>query len=237
MPDSQPARRGPKKGSTWKWTGRVVRCSCGAIIHEEALSPTGNHMRSVIHRRHAEIRKLAEENNITHMEIAKRMGITRERVRQILTKMMNKTGRQLQAERTVKKMEQLARIKEAEVLNSPLVYALRQSMPWATFGAASYSWLTRGVTVEINGHRCVIKPGYPTKMKGNWYWRIVTSRRQHDFLIYKLDQDWMILPRSRTKEMVGNATYMTLYSQYPQMGAKSAKHDWKDWIDRFDLLK
>src|ERR1035437_5185099 len=49
---------------------------------------------------------LLTENELTHREIAKRVGCSAERVRQLELKLLNRTGRQAQRERRERKLQE-----------------------------------------------------------------------------------------------------------------------------------
>jgi hypothetical protein len=86
-------------GMHWEWSGEVVPCNCGMILHEETLDPSGNHRKSIAHKRGKFIIEALKENNLSQMEIARQVGLSRERIRQIAMKTLGITGRERERER------------------------------------------------------------------------------------------------------------------------------------------
>src|SRR2546423_13223807 len=59
-----------------------VTCECGQVLLK-GFAESKKHRRSVFHRQHRRIKKLLSSNCVSFTEIAARLGVNRERIRQI----------------------------------------------------------------------------------------------------------------------------------------------------------
>ncbi len=178
------------------------------------------HTRSVFHRKAKLIRAMLERNCITHAEIARRIGLTRERVRQLALQMGFADGRSRHAicrmERRKKEMAEF------------FVEAQKRGFPVEPLGTKS---------AYVNGKICVQRRAcWHDIGKGKYkytYLSIYRPAGRFDICAWKLpDGRFLILP----KELVGftQTTFNPEESERP--GTYSSSHYYREYIERWSLL-
>jgi hypothetical protein len=178
------------------------------------------HTLSVAHRKARLIRAMLERNCITHAEIARRVGLTRERVRQRALQMGFADGRSRHA---VCRMER--RRKE---MTEFFVEAEKRGFAVEPLGARS---------AYINGKLCV-------QRKACWH-DVGKSRHKYtylsirppggrfDFCAWKLpDGRFLILP----KKLVGFRQTTFNPEESERLGSDSSSHYYRKHIERWSLL-
>lgn len=178
------------------------------------------HARSIFHRKAKLIRAMLERDCISYAEIARRIGLTRERVRQMAVMMGFATGRSRQG---ICRME---RRKKAMV---------------GFFLAAQ----EHGFPVEplnrkggyINGKLCIQRQASWHKMgKGKLRYTFLNlngPRARFDICAWKLpDGRFLILPRN----LVNFVQTSFNPEETKKPGANSAAHYYRDYIERWSLL-
>jgi len=178
------------------------------------------HTLSVVHRKAKLIRAMLERNCITHAEIARRIGLTRERVRQRALQMGFADGRSRHA---ICRMER-RRKEMAEFF----VEAQRRGFAVEPLGAKS---------AYINGKLCVQRKAcwhdVPKSYRKYTYLSICPPRGRFDFCAWKLpDGRFLILPRKLTG--FRQTTFNPEESQRP--GTASSSHYYREYIERWSLL-
>jgi len=178
------------------------------------------HTLSVVHRKAKLIRAMLERNCITHAEIARRIGLTRERVRQRALQMGFADGRSRHA---ICRMER-RRKEMAEFF----VEAQRRGFAVEPLGAKS---------AYINGKFCVQRKAcwhdVPKRHRKYTYLSICPPTGRFDFCAWKLpDGRFLILPR----ELTGfrQTTFNPEESERP--GTASSSHYYREYIERWSLL-
>jgi len=178
------------------------------------------HSRSVVHRKFKLIRAMLERNCITHAEIARRIGLTRERVRQLAQQMGFADGR---SRHSVCRMERLRKemaefFKKAQELG----FAVEPLGPKRAY---------------INGKVCVQrlacwhdigKPGHKIT-----YLSVRRPAGRFDVCAWKLpDGRFLILP----KKLVDfrQTTFNPEESKRP--GTASSSHYYREYIERWSEL-
>jgi hypothetical protein len=78
---------------------KLMTCECGFPLADR----NRNHRLSVYHRHHRRIKNLLSKDSLSFAEIGERVGITRERVRQIAQQLGRATGRERREQRTMEK--------------------------------------------------------------------------------------------------------------------------------------
>jgi hypothetical protein len=211
-------------------------CVCGQKILQGFRD---YHMRSTAHRQGRRLRALLSNPCLTLEEIGKRVGVTRERVRQIATKF----GVDPNTRRPVCVLnKRTARI--AKIL------ADTGLQPWCDrYGLTLEPVLTadektaRRRTCFINGHLCLIKscclrPARYARQNGGQgaaYVNIHPGNPEPEvaFLLFRLDPDtWFVIPRDKAPD------HQTMFSLEPTLtGTRGTRHDWPDYKNAFWLLK
>lgn len=191
--------------------------ACRFEISERAFK---RHTLSVFHIKARLIRAMLERNCITHAEIARRIGVSRERVRQVTVQLGLATGRSRHA---------LCRME-------------RDKKEMAEFFLEAQK---RGFEVErvgtkrayINGKICVQRRACSHKlvMKGHQYSYLSIHRPtiQFDICAWRLpDGRFLILP----KKLVGFRQTSFKLEESERKGTASSAHYYREWIERWSEL-
>ena len=178
------------------------------------------HKLSVAHRKTKLIRAMLERDCITHAEIAGRIGLTRERVRQLALKMGFADGRSRHA---------ICRVE-------------RRRKEMAEFFVAAQQ---RGFSVEplgrkkgyINGKICIQRQACWHNMgKGKYTYTFLSIRRpsvKFDICAWKLpDGRFLILPSN----LVGFAQTSFNPEETDRLGTNSSSHYYRDYLEKWSLL-
>jgi hypothetical protein len=178
------------------------------------------HTLSVFHRKARLIRAMLERNCITHAEIARRIGVTRERVRQLALQLGFADGRSRHA---ICRMERL-RKEMGEFFSE----ALKRGFPVELLGTRS---------AYINGKLCV-------QRKACWhdtgkskhrhtYVSIFRPRTRFDICAWKLpDGRFLILP----KKLAGFRQTTFNPEESGHLGTASSSHHYRQHIEKWSLL-
>ena len=190
---------------------------CRFELKERGLA---RHKLSVVHRKGKLIRAMLERNCITQAEIARRIGVTRERVRQLAQQMGFADGKTRQA---ICKIE-------------------RRKKAMAEFCQKAQE---RGFAVEpvgrmggyINGKLCVQRRACWRNIgKGKYkhtYLNIRQPAGRFDICAWRLpDGRFLILP----KELVGFRQTIFNPEEGEKPGADSSSHYYRECIERWSLL-
>ncbi len=178
------------------------------------------HTLSVFHRKAKLIRAMLERNCITHAEIARRIGVTRERVRQLALQMGFADGRSRHAicriERSRKEMAEF------------FLEAQKRGFEVEPLGRKS---------AYINGKICVQRQAcWHDIGKGKYkytYLSIYRPTGRFDICAWKLPNGhFLILP----KKLVGftQTTFNPKESESP--GTANSSHYYREYIERWNLL-
>ena len=180
----------------------------------------GRHTLSLVHQKAKLIRAMLERNCITHAEIARRVGLTRERVRQLALQMGFADGRSRHA---------ICRIERR-----------RKEMPEFFVEAEK-----RGFAVEplgrksayINGMICVQRQACWREIEKSGhkytYLSIRRPRSRFDICAWKLPDDrFLILPR----KLVHFAQTVFTLKESGHPGTDGSSHYYRDYIERWDLM-
>lgn len=191
--------------------------TCRFEISERAFK---RHTLSVFHIKARLIRAMLERNCITHAEIARRIGVSRERVRQVTMQLGLATGRSRHA---------LCRME-------------RHKKEMAAFFLEAQK---RGFAVElvgtkrgyINGKLCLQRQAcwHKLEMKGHKYSYLSIYRPagQFDICAWKLpDGRFLILP----KKLVGFRQTSFKLEESERKGTASSAHYYREWIERWSEL-
>jgi hypothetical protein len=178
------------------------------------------HTLSVVHRKAKLIRAMLERNCITHAEISRCIGLTRERVRQLALKMGFADGRSRHAicrvERRRKEMAEF------------FVAAQQHGFPVEPLGRKS---------AYINGKLCVQRNACWHDMgNGKRTYTFLSIRQpsvKFDICAWKLpDGRFLILPR----KLVDFAQTSFNPEESDHLGTNSSSHYYRDYLERWSLL-
>jgi len=178
------------------------------------------HTLSVFHRKAKLIRAMLERNCITHAEIARRIGVTRERVRQLALHMGFADGRSRHA---ICRMER-RRKEMAEFF----VEAQKRGFAVEPLGMRS---------AYINGKLCVQRKACRHDIRKSEHEYTYVSVRQpggrFDICAWKLpDGRFLILPKKLAS--FRQTTFNPEESEY--LGTASSSHYYRQYIERWSLL-
>jgi hypothetical protein len=178
------------------------------------------HTLSVVHRKAKLIRAMLERNCITHAEIARRIGVTRERVRQLALQMGFADGRSRHA---ICRMER--RRKEMAEF-----FVEAQKRGFAVEPLATSSAYING-KLCIQRHACWHDVG-----KGKYRYTYLSIRQpsvKFDICAWKLpDGRFLILPR----KLVGFTQTTFNPEESDRLGTNSSSHYYRDYVERWSLL-
>ena len=178
------------------------------------------HTLSVLHRKAKLIRAMLERDCITHAEIARRIGLTRERVRQLALLMGFAAGRSRHA------ICRMARRKKA--MAEFFVEAEKRGFPVEPLGRTS---------AYINGKLCVQRQAcWHDIGKGEHKYTYLSIRQpdsRFDICAWKLpDGRFLILP----KKLASFRQTMFNPEETELPGTNSSSHHYREYIERWSLL-
>jgi hypothetical protein len=195
---------------------------CQTCRFETSKRGFKRHTLSVFHRKAKLIRAMLERNCITHAEIARRIGLTRERVRQVALQMGFAAGRSRQA---ICRME-----RPKKVMGEFFLEAQERGFQVEPLGTRTWS-------AYINGKLCLQRRAcWHDIGKGKYkytYLSVYRPAARFDICAWKLpDGRFLILP----KKLVGfrQTTFNPEESDRP--GTASSSHYYRDYIERWSLL-
>jgi hypothetical protein len=178
------------------------------------------HTLSVVHRKAKLIRAMLERDCITHAEIARRVGLTRERVRQLALQMGFADGRSRHAIcRIARRRKEMAEF---------FVKAEEHGFEVELFGAKS---------AYINGKLCVQRQAcWHDIGKGKYKYTYISIHKptsRFDICAWKLpDGRFVILP----KKLVGFTQTTFNLEESEHAGTNCSSHYYREHIERWSLL-
>jgi predicted transcriptional regulator len=187
------------------------------------------HREGVLHRHHERIKKLLRKQCISFSEIADRVGITRERVRQIARTMGITPGRQRMSACALTR-------RDAQFHSDPKFSRLRRrtsdlNLTLEPF-PSKHRWQVHRVI--INGKPCKLTSA---KLYGNSV--VLSPKRVHpdvDFVIVSINnRTFMVFPTAQYPKK-GTKFSMTLNPHSSKGITHTHRHDWRDYIEAWHLL-
>lgn len=192
-----------------------------------------SHLRSVAHRQNGRIRALLNQPCIAFSEIGRRLGVSRERVRQIADRFCPETGRQRQYTCAINnppklpsnclalRAEKVCREKGLPFQFVNRTNGIRQRLSTNAAIIANEKCLLRRSAERENGNIVVRRPAL--------------GPEDAAFLLsYMPDGRWLIIPKDKWPR-TGSTEFRPGDLQRP--GGKSKRHDWPGYIDAWHLLK
>lgn len=196
-------------------------CECGLLLKNPSNAA---HTKSMIHRYGARIRRLLEHDCITFAEIGRRLRLSRERVRQIATKLGVKTGRERRS--ICKLTTHHANLAELQAI------AAQEAL---TFHLVPYTDSVHAFSshrVDIGGLRCFV--GSVSGRQGQVFSLRPPVREDYDFYLGKSLVGWLVIPKH---QMPTKPTCFVLGRDKRRPGASGTRHDWNAFVDAWHLLK
>lgn len=139
---------------------------------------------------------LLTENNLNHREIAKQVGCSAERVRQLELELLGRTGHEAQLERRERKL------REIFDGNGFVKAARRRGFNVEPSKSAAGDWYK--TKLYVDGRICLLRRAEENKGHNGWYTSIRKPLRQRaEICVMELRQGFLIIPmkkmpRSRT---------------------------------------
>lgn len=191
------------------------------------------HLRSVGHRQNGRIRALLNTPCITFSEVGRRVGVSRERVRQIADRFCQETGRQRQH---VCAINQGRNKLPADCLAVRAEEVCREKglpFQFANY-AVNGSRLPSKITAIIGNEKCLLRRSSERKNGNIVVRKPLSNDKDATFMLSPLrDGRWLIVPRSKWPHRSTEFKPGVLL----RPGGKSNRHDWPAYIDAWHLLK
>lgn len=198
--------------------------------NQEVVGTPKFHKQTLFHRQNRRIKSLLKKPCISYEEIASRLGVTRERVRQIYEWLLGGDGMERRRTCSINKGPYplaencLAMQLKKECDRRGLEFALIRQNP-GRFRPKFYSRMAK-----VCGKVCVLRT---TGRRGG---NIILHRpeAQADFLLAVLDDGrWMIIPKDKWPS---HQTEFAEKVMSTRAGAYCNRHDWPDYIDNWSVF-
>jgi hypothetical protein len=206
---------------------KPVRCQCGFLIRY----PEGAHERSIFHRQHRHIKKIIANRAMSYAALAASLGITRQAVHRfaaLLGYVPRESTREPRLARQARlwREQKLVRkvLKKCEDLGFTAAPSVRRSDPR----------FLESNTVVINGRRARVLQIY--RMGAN-YLRLRRIKRQADFYIGISVIGFFVFPAEVWETFPAMTTFSFQSPRSAKPGADSFRHDYRDYLEAWDLLK
>jgi hypothetical protein len=217
---------------------RVICEQCGQWI---VVAAQRAHEQGTRHRQTLTIRTMLADPRTKNSDVADKLGISRERVRQIAHEMRLPSGRERQAKRRKRKMGKAVH----EYFKKLPVYSLPGFVVEPVYSPNSRTQQIMVQSVMVNGHRCAIRsalrpPSMIAKLGKNWI-RINPPHgpaTKAEFILFRLPrgipaaQGWLVVPAGEVPNYPANLN----------LGEERADHHpnyhgrWRQFVNRWGLL-
>lgn len=198
-------------------------CECGMTLKRRQ-----RHYASVYHVNALRIRALLQQDCLTFLEIGKRLGISKERVRQIAEnlKMPDGFARMKSCTTRTREAQPLpARIER--IIKKAVLQGITHKILWGVGEKRRLSG-----SISLNGFLCGLRKAWIINLRG--YCRIARLESGCDFVLWELaDGRWLILPKEKQPKA---ATMFTLHPT-TKRGCHTDRHDYRSYIEAWDLLR
>jgi hypothetical protein len=152
---------------------------------------------------------LLAENELTRREIAKRVGCSAERVRQLELKLLHRTGHEAKRERRERKLQ------ESFERNEFVKAAKRRGFNVEPSRRAPLDWYKR--EFYVNGKFCLLRRAYDNAGYKGWYTAIRKPRQRAEICVMELGKRRFLIipmkkmPRSSTMFRLDDADSKSVY--------------------------
>ncbi len=215
---------------------RPLTCTCGiTLLQRGQLSM---HKRSVMHRQAQRIKALLRKDCITHTEIAGRVGLTRERVRQIANQFGCDVGRVRQKACAIQtSFSQPLPSKVETVRKLAAEYGLTCEPKRMLDHRQSWRWQWSTWQVTIAGRACRIYQMWQNATRPDML-RLFRpqTRRMPEFGLYLWQDGVFVIPCKRLKT-IKRQTMFVFGRERQKSGIRSAQHDWPQFWNAWELIK
>ena len=173
--------------------GLLIKCECGATIYDDRVGHYF-HRKSVLHREYKRIIALLNRPCMTFNVIADRIGVSRERVRQIAGELDVARGydRMVVCTLTRKQLEWQKYVKTS-LLGELIEELNRQGVEWRYAPAVLTLW--KKSYLIVSGRLVKLKQAWPSP-DGRPYYRATAGDKTAYATVYKMPkgEGWMIVP-------------------------------------------
>ena len=215
-------------------------CECGQPLKSDNANLYRQHKRSIFHRNHKRIKALLANDCMTYQAIGERLGVTRERVRQI-HKLIDPSYTANNHRGNVCTVERHNQSVQDSVPNNSLLASLKEicekeGLSFEPVGAIdSGKYRAHKQLVIINSHLCFVGFTSLISHANNVYYQIRCSFVGYSFRVQFLKDDgiWLILPSG-----VPKAIYILLErNKKRRFETLSKKYDWTQYFNAWHLLR
>jgi len=209
---------------------KLMKCECGFTV---AGPNRRQHRRSIYHRQHRRIKNLLSDNSLSFAEIGNRVGMERERVRQVARQLGMASGRQRQEQRKLHQhmsaWHERKGYRELIAKGKELGYAVTPSRLDTPGG-----WRFEDRIVVLNGWRARI---VYVSTKGR-YLAFKRSAVRADFYVGISPIGFFIFPAKVWKTFPTATAFSPVPCPISQRGFTSSnRHDYLNYLEAWKLLK
>lgn len=203
-------------------------CTCGQQL-KGSRGGFALHLRSVFHQQGERIRALLGTPCITYQEIGNRLGVTRERIRQIHESILDGDGRTRQHVCTLSKPKRMPSANSLVMKFREV--CLKKGIP--------FSFSPMGVR-SFHSYRAIVNGQTVTFLKATVNNGTYTTIRRSSFsaqiTVYLLPGgNWMMVPFDKLPK------FSTTFQEMPNRDGvgfgKYTRHDWPDYIENWRVFK
>jgi hypothetical protein len=206
--------------------------SCGILINEGRID---QHINSIYHKNSSLIRDMLDQDK-TFTEIGERVGVSRERIRQLTLKYASQTGNERLATRYLNMFKR----KSIDKLLGRFTKQLdARQIPYEYFRGIKEKFFSR--SLFVNGKNIRLSKASFRNIQGREYLSISTCLVPFDFrAIETPDKRWFIFPCGvapvyQTSFVYGRDNMGNTFCE-KVTGPHSTRHDYIDYLDAFPLL-
>jgi hypothetical protein len=165
---------------------------------------------------------LLRENKLNHREIAKRVGCSSERVRQLELDLLHRTGHEAQRERRQRKLQEI--LDRNEFVKA----ARRQGLNVEPKNALRDWYKTK---LYVNGKLCLLRRAEENVGHKGWYTVIRKPLRRADICVMELSQGrFLIIPMEK---MPKSTTTVSLDDSDSQKRAGKWQYRWRKYLNNW----
>jgi len=168
---------------------------------------------------------LLTENELTHRQIANRVGCTPERVRQLEIELLHRTGREAQRERRERKLKEIFDGNE-------FVKAARRKGFKVEPKGAKRDWFKR--EIYVNGKLCLLRRADENKGNKGWYTAIRKPSQKAEICVMELSRGrFLIVPMEK---MPGSRTMFSLENPETLKRTGKWQYPWRKYLNNWAAL-
>jgi len=166
--------------------------------------------------------RLLRENQLTHKQIAKRVGCTPERVRQLEIELLHRTGREAQRERRERKLQETFNRNE-------FVKAAKRRGFRVEPKCAKRDWFKR--ELYVNGKVCLLRRAHESVGHRGWYTAIRRPWQKTEICVMELSQGrFLIIPM---KKLSKSRTMFSLEDPDTEKRTGKWQYYWRKYLNNW----